>query len=428
MNELNEVLKYAMVFTIEFLKTYLLTSLFMEYKKKSQVLIGYVCGVSLYVIGLLIGALEFLDVLQLILIVILLAVLLKDFTKRNILMILLAWMTISVIDMFLSVFIFLGLQVTSYTYVYDNLEIPLNSISLFGIGLLVFIYHGKQKGKRIILSGRYMLLYFIGLMILSVYLAFTQFMAMGELTQSNKISVVIALNLLSIILIAAFMLLLFNVTKNDRLMEENYMRDSLLEAQKNYYTMRLQKENETRAFRHDIINHLYCMDVLLDEGKHEELKRYLADIIGETRSLKLSVNTGDDLVTAIVQDIIERYEGVDILWNGTMADNEMLSQMDICTIFYNLLKNAAEGVENRDNKNIEVSIKKVKAGTKIVIVNEADEPLSEHGRFLSHKKEAGHGYGLSNVVRCVEKNKGEFHADYENGFFHVEIILPSYEK
>ena len=424
---MNEILGHIVIYTIEFLKAYLLTSLFMEYKKRSQVLVVYICTMVLFVIITKLNLFNESPV-QIILLVISLMSLSKSPVRRSVPTIIIAWMSVSVIDMFLGVFLILITGMTADTFLIRSLTAPWNAITLIGIYIFVILYRRKNGNRLILLSGKYMLFYFIGILMLSIYLTVTLDIALGELTQDNKTYVVVVLNLLSVILIMAFMLLLFNATKNDRLTEENYMRDSLLESQKNYYTMRLQKENETRAFRHDIINHLYCMDVLLDEGKHEELKRYLADIIGETGNLKLSVNTGNDLVTAIVQDIIERYEGVDILWNGALADNEMLSQMDICTIFYNLLKNAAEGVENRDNKNIEVSIKKVKAGTKIVIVNEADEPLSEHGRFLSHKKEAGHGYGLSNVIRCVEKNQGEFHADYENGFFHVEIILPSYEK
>lgn len=43
------------------------------------------------------------------------------------------------------------------------------------------------------------------------------------------------------------------------------INEKLLETQADYYKMLLEKEDETRKFRHDMSNHIICIDALSQE-------------------------------------------------------------------------------------------------------------------------------------------------------------------
>ena len=56
---------------------------------------------------------------------------------------------------------------------------------------------------------------------------------------------------------------------NEKMKETVDIEKRLRNSQKNYYEMLLQKEEETRKYRHDITNHLMCLKALADDKKTE---------------------------------------------------------------------------------------------------------------------------------------------------------------
>lgn len=56
------------------------------------------------------------------------------------------------------------------------------------------------------------------------------------------------------------------------------INEKLLETQADYYKMLLEKEDETRKFRHDMSNHIICIDALSQEKKYDEMQSYLSSL------------------------------------------------------------------------------------------------------------------------------------------------------
>lgn len=71
-------------------------------------------------------------------------------------------------------------------------------------------------------------------------------------------------------------LLIFSKNQNERMKIEADMNAELMNAQKEYFTMLLQKEEETKRFRHDIKEHLYCMNLLLKNKDYTQLENYFS--------------------------------------------------------------------------------------------------------------------------------------------------------
>lgn len=204
------------------------------------------------------------------------------------------------------------------------------------------------------------------------------------------------------------------------------MNQKLLASQEQYYQMLLEKENETRRFRHDITNHMLCLDVLLKEQEYDDARKYLANLTGELQELGPKVQTGNRLVNAILNDISRKYTDVSFDWNGLLPQKMQLPNMDICTIFSNILENAfvaAAGCE--EDGKVAVEVQEVGHGLKIVVQNNKSEEVEvKDGKFVTRKEDKkNHGFGTMNVKECVKRNGGTVEYDYTVDSFTVKLLL-----
>lgn len=260
---------------------------------------------------------------------------------------------------------------------------------------------------------------------MSLYLTAVQFMGMRESHSVYGDDLVIGMSLSSLVLIAVCVLLIINSNRNEHLKREAEVNAKLLETQKEYYTMLLQKEKETRAFRHDIKQHLYCIRNLYANKKEDELKQYLEEMNEQVEELSPRIQTGNDLITAITNDILRKFPEVHLQWNGMLSDDLQISSLDLCTIFSNLLLNAFEAVQKDTVSNVNVNIKFMESTMMLTVLNPCNrEPCLENGVYISSKPERGHGYGIKNVKKCVEKNGGSYSAGWDSGIFVTEVIIP----
>lgn len=203
------------------------------------------------------------------------------------------------------------------------------------------------------------------------------------------------------------------------------MNRKILDAQANYYTLLLEKNKEIRAFRHDIKNHLYCMTILGKQGQYGELQEYLEKISHSLERTGFDINTGNEMVSAILNDLSCKYKEVHCEWHGKLQSPFTLSNYDICTIFYNLLCNAFEAAEKTKQKEITVQVKYLNDALYVVVQNYFEQnPVKEKGVFISSKTEGDHGFGIENAKMSIEQNGGVYEARVEGNRFITEIIIP----
>lgn len=304
------------------------------------------------------------------------------------------------------------------------LDLALNLFSLVLLLVACFIISRKREDYQFLQIKRYLALYLFGGVALSLYLTAVQFMGMGESRLVYGKALIIGMSLSSLVLVVICVLLVIKSNQNDYLKREAEINASLLEVQKVYYTMLLEKDNETRAFRHDIKKHLYCMHTLYNNKKYDELGQYLSAMDEGVEELSPRIQTGNSLVTAIANDISKKFPEVHLQWTGMIPEELQISSLDICTIFYNLLSNAFEAVQRNQENEVDVNIRFMESAMMLTIRNPIrQEPQMAHGDFVTSKSEAGHGYGLKNIQKCVEKNGGQYSVAC-NGFFVTEIIIP----
>ncbi|MEG1821271.1 MAG: GHKL domain-containing protein, partial [Malacoplasma sp.] len=90
-------------------------------------------------------------------------------------------------------------------------------------------------------------------------------------------------------------------------------------------------------------------------------------------------------------------------------------------------------VENIHQPKIEVELLSQEKMLIILVKNPINQkPIRKNGHYLSTKIEKGHGLGLKNVKKAVEKYGGSMDIQIDKGMFVVKILMPmvrgSYEN
>lgn len=414
-------------FVIEFMKLFLCCTLFINIKIKYPKTLLYTF--ILIVFAILLSSV-YVELSKYGLIYGIVSIATISFTttsKCDIKYIILNYIFICLVDMIFSA-IFMFLLKYTGNELQNNyfLNIVVNSISLI-ILLLLFLFIIKSRAEHKVqtyyssTSSSLIFIFIVGGTALGLYIALVQYFGFNTLDNSYKRVVALVLSFSSLIFIIICIALIVTYSKNKHLTEVNIINNKLLASQEKYYKMLLDKNEETKKFRHDISKHIYCMHVLLKNEDYDELEQYISKINLTISELRTNINTGNKLIDAIVNDLSTKNPSTVINWKGNIPEDIAISNMDLCTIFGNVLSNAFEA-----SNLINVHVKILETAIFIHITNPFEkEPVIMEDKIISSKKEKGHGYGMPNIISCVERNGGSFEYRTDDNIFIVEIIFPS---
>lgn len=169
------------------------------------------------------------------------------------------------------------------------------------------------------------------------------------------------------------------------------------------------KNDDLRKMKHDIRQHLYSINLLLKNGKIQEAQSYTNKFLEETAKVITISRSG----SLIIDSIIEQYSStateheISIILSGQLPQNIMISDYDLCIIFYNLLVNAIEEcMQIEGKKKIFIGIGTYGRYINISVCNPLS--ISKKNFSISSKiDKENHGYGLKNVEQCVKENNGD---------------------
>lgn len=186
---------------------------------------------------------------------------------------------------------------------------------------------------------------------------------------------------------------------------------------------------ENRQMLHDVKNHFLIIRELGEKNKIEELLQYIDELYDEYNNVGSHTWTGNRIIDLVLNQKKSMAEQKKIKFNvdAMLLPYVNLSDVEICSLFGNLLDNAIEACEKNELKErvIEVSIKAQKELLFINIVNSLGvEPIRKNNRFVSSKKDKGiHGYGLKSVERIVNKYEGVISYQVESNMFKVNVTF-----
>ncbi len=234
-----------------------------------------------------------------------------------------------------------------------------------------------------------------------------------------------------VVIIICVLAIVAIVKESERLylQKKNAMNEYYLEMQKKHYESLMESNREIRKIKHDMKNHMYCMEQLRATGRYEELEAYIKELSEHLEQADITVHTGCEIADAIISERkrVAEEKGIRFTAEGNISNLEM-SALHICTIFSNILDNALEAVEKleKDKKWVNVCLKKNKNFFLISVSNPVEKEVKIDNNTVSTTKNdrEKHGFGMDNVKDAVSKYEGDVKLSQKDGVFYVEIMIP----
>lgn len=200
------------------------------------------------------------------------------------------------------------------------------------------------------------------------------------------------------------------------------------DMQYKYYKSKLDIETEMRKIHHDLKN--YMLILKLGNSNIEKLDKRITQLTDQFQS---HVDTGNEMLNIIMlekKEIAEQYR-ISLDASISFPDWCTLSDLEICTLFGNLLDNAIDAASQVSDikRKITVKIKPVQENVLAInICNSIGETgfvKKRGGGFVSTKIQSGHGLGLKNVIEVVERHRGyiKLQPSEQEKIFTVSIIF-----
>lgn len=212
------------------------------------------------------------------------------------------------------------------------------------------------------------------------------------------------------------------------LQKENEMLQRYNLQQKHYYELFLKSEEDTRRFRHDLLNHMQCIYGLLQEGKEEECKKYVQDITNDLHDIGKVYCTGNRIADIVLTSSLAKLEKkADIQVLGKMKEDTGISDYDFCAVLSNMVDNAVEAVniQDTDAPYIKILFTTGRRFMKIEVTNSLSREQIEFAKELRSNKddEKMHGLGLKNVALVVGKYGGQMKYTVTEDAFYIYVQI-----
>ena len=210
------------------------------------------------------------------------------------------------------------------------------------------------------------------------------------------------------------------------------MEKKLSEMQYNYEKQQGMEEEirkiqeQIRALKHDMKHHTLVILSYLQEQRIEEAKEYTGEILDKLNKMYTYVNVGNALLNYIINNKLSmtKERGIEIKAEIENLSFSYMDSVDFSALLNNILDNAICGALNANTPKIEVQISEKKGFDVIIVKNSIDESVLEtNPKFISTKKEPGHGYGMKQIKSIVERYNGNIDIYEKNNMFIVSVIL-----
>ena len=215
---------------------------------------------------------------------------------------------------------------------------------------------------------------------------------------------------------------------------ESYQTENKLELvtqqsvlQLNAYKELSEKYNASRRIVHDVKKHITSLEGLINSNNSTKALGYKNLLNAELEKLVPQFECDNSILSVIVSNkiAIAMEMNVDFKINVEFANIDFISDLDITTIFANLLDNAFEACEELPENERKIWFAVTRHNYFLLICTEntfKNIKLDENHKYKSTKSDH-QGVGLTNIRKTVEKYEGNFITHTEDGIFKTEILI-----
>lgn len=212
--------------------------------------------------------------------------------------------------------------------------------------------------------------------------------------------------------------------ENEKIMLADQVREQKI------YIQEAKKRNEQyRAFQHDIDNHFLVLSGLLHEKKYTEAEHYSDKLRSISETMLIYINTGNPVADILLKEKINfaRANGIRIDSNVHFSTDFFIEDMDLCILLANALDNAIHACMDVKKTTPEIS---VMAGMKhhFLIIEVINTMEAANTLAMGRMMDAGncvpeYGTGLKNIKQTVKKYDGMMEVETGQGQFRLSMLL-----
>ncbi len=207
--------------------------------------------------------------------------------------------------------------------------------------------------------------------------------------------------------------------------QDIYIQQTL--AYQNQLEVIRESQGRIRALKHDMKNHVLTLQALAKDSQSEELCEYLASMQEFMVNPSEHVFTGNEALDSLLNYKLQKAkESLKTVETDLVVPERMkLQSFDLNVVFGNLLDNAIAASERTEEQFLKLSMRMDKGILFLHMVNSCSG-ISDGAcdiRKMGEKSAEGHGIGLANVRRIVEKYHGEMEMNCEANRMETDIML-----
>lgn len=305
----------------------------------------------------------------------------------------------------------------------NGLGILLNQVIIF---LLYRMFVTRFHKEKILVNGSIKIFGFIILPVFSVMNIVLMYFLAAYLLPP-LITFFLICDIFMVPFLNLYLFYLFNkVVQNNEMKKQLALYDQASGLQYRYYQEMEQKLADSRKTVHDMKNHLQAMERLYQTGEAEKGRQYGDDLRQLLNSFSQDYYTDNRVLNIVINDKAERgkMSGVPVSCALNQIDLSFMKEMDITTIFANLLDNAIEAACEAREPWTKLKADNVRDFIVISVENSMKNSPALNESRLNSSKEGHQGYGLENVKRALERYNGHLRIETGGNTFKVSLFIP----
>ncbi|MBQ3183754.1 MAG: GHKL domain-containing protein [Clostridia bacterium] len=182
---------------------------------------------------------------------------------------------------------------------------------------------------------------------------------------------------------------------------------------------------ELQITRHDLKDHLLYIDNLITEKRYDDVEQYIFDRRQELESTRKIKHTGHRVLDYVINSKISDADNISFMITGELKELKGVDDLDIASLFGNILDNAIEGTKGSPDPSIVLEFSVTGNYQNILCKNSIAAPvLKDNPKLHTTKRDHHiHGYGVQSIRRIVAKHGGMVEFYEEDGMFCVHVAL-----
>ena len=240
-----------------------------------------------------------------------------------------------------------------------------------------------------------------------------------------SMSIIIVAHLNIVISFISIILFIKNKKEKEQYYLDSIMKDKTLKLQEDYYKKIIDNYSNIRKFKHDIKGHLAVVNELINSKNYDEANVYIGNM-SEAITGKDIYNTNNIYISSILNSFDQTFKDSHIQFDLSYYVIGNI-QMDVCSLFYNLVLNSIEAnYKLSNNRFIKLYVANIKRNLLIKIINPVDKyfdiNIIKENKTTKEDKE-NHGLGLITINNIILKYNGSIDYSVTNQSLVIDITL-----